>query len=451
MSSQHTAQLQIQFLVVGGGVAGLACAYALAIAGHEVTIIEKGALDAKTEGSVRCPPNMTRLLKRWPGMAALFDERATPVSGLSFRDGQTGVPIGFMRFYEELMSDLRADFLALKHDDLRRHLDFLCASSGQVRFVHGHVVGLSKESVDDGVSVSLQDGRILSGDIIVGADGHQSVVRKLFFDEREPSDVVVTWQVHLVIPTQAVLDRGLANEHEFTIWAGDNSMMSGILDTASKNFYLGICTTGPVAALNCDWFKSYDNTFLPDFDLAGYDPRIHELIDCATDCHPTIQTIHENRDAVAPNSKVILIGDAANSVLLHGTHNTSMAIEDAMTLGSLFSRVRTREKIKKAIGVYDDLREPRVEQIRKSEYASLKEISLPQGVERQRRDDALQLTLQPEYATYEDCSDSDDLIEAWEPYIDAFKYDAVEAVDDWFSQLGSFFENVPPYINIVVA
>lgn len=38
---EYTAQRRLRFLVVGGSIAGLACAYALQSAGHDVEVYER--------------------------------------------------------------------------------------------------------------------------------------------------------------------------------------------------------------------------------------------------------------------------------------------------------------------------------------------------------------------------------------------------------------------------
>ena len=74
----------INFLIIGGGIAGLACAFALRRVGHRVIVLEKDAnVDgdgvsgkylrfssysrflSKTCGGIRLPPNGTKILFDW--------------------------------------------------------------------------------------------------------------------------------------------------------------------------------------------------------------------------------------------------------------------------------------------------------------------------------------------------------------------------------------------------
>jgi 2-polyprenyl-6-methoxyphenol hydroxylase-like FAD-dependent oxidoreductase len=47
MSGNHQASLKIKFLIVGGGLAGLACAYALRVSGHETVVVEQRSVKTK--------------------------------------------------------------------------------------------------------------------------------------------------------------------------------------------------------------------------------------------------------------------------------------------------------------------------------------------------------------------------------------------------------------------
>ena len=64
ISSQRTDN----FVFWTEGVAGLATAYALRLAGHHVTIYEaQGFFNAGYKGGQRIPPNVSKILKEWVG------------------------------------------------------------------------------------------------------------------------------------------------------------------------------------------------------------------------------------------------------------------------------------------------------------------------------------------------------------------------------------------------
>jgi salicylate hydroxylase len=67
--------------------------------------------------------------------------------------------------------------LTTKYDDLHRLLYRLATSTG-TKVVHGACV--TQVSVDYGAQIShalLANGEVMNADIIIGADGHKSIVR----------------------------------------------------------------------------------------------------------------------------------------------------------------------------------------------------------------------------------------------------------------------------------
>src|SRR5437763_15474867 len=57
-------------LVVGGGIGGLAAAYAMRRAGHEVRVLEQAAEFGEVGAGLQLAPNATRVLDEW----GLLDE-----------------------------------------------------------------------------------------------------------------------------------------------------------------------------------------------------------------------------------------------------------------------------------------------------------------------------------------------------------------------------------------
>ncbi|KAJ7228328.1 hypothetical protein GGX14DRAFT_692402 [Mycena pura] len=470
------AALALKFVVIGGGLAGLACAYALRTSGHEVVIIEQNASNTKTDGSIRCPPNDFGAVvpKRYGFvLRTLLFLRAS----LKFEAGATSEPVGFMKFYRQIMSDLGGEFLVLqvhflrlllmqsaelsfaveKHDDLRRQLTYLCLAAG-VDIMTGTAINI-KTVQEYLVYVTLENGGAVQGNIVIGADGHNGFVRAFVTpDDMEPEHFVTAWvfnsqvdafvsrtqRVNISISTDHMLEheelRSLCEENQFTIWMGSGSSMNGVLDTTCETFNLAICTPTllDLPASN-DWYKNCDVADLP-FDLSEYDPRLKQLIQLGHSCRPTIQPIFEVEDVVSLDGTIVLVGDAAHCVAMHGSHNTSMAIEDAVTLGALFAHLARRDQIPVLLETYDELRQHRTRATQVSEFQSLLQISLPSGEHQEARDATLRLTNDREFEDFEDCyRDAETgvmsvLVQIWEGYLVQFDHDADEVVDSWWTK-----------------
>lgn len=113
MSKSRTAPLKLRVVVVGGGIGGLASAFALSKAGHYVHVIEKaesfdqarpvfclrvvqsaaGRADPplavltdhpQQAAGIRIPPNLARILFRW-GLGPQLVKAAIKCNRLAFR------------------------------------------------------------------------------------------------------------------------------------------------------------------------------------------------------------------------------------------------------------------------------------------------------------------------------------------------------------------------------
>ncbi|KAJ7176408.1 hypothetical protein C8R43DRAFT_975572 [Mycena crocata] len=423
MLSNHGSVLALKFLVVGGGLAGLACGYALRIAGHDIVIIEKNDETTKTEGSIRSPPNMTRILSKWPGMKDFLQTHAT-------RSGDASQPLGFMKFHDRIMSDLEADFLFVQHDDLKHELLRLCSTAGVV-FKHSKAVDILKSA--GSVAVTLEDGKTLLGDVVIGADGRDSWVRSFVVEDELWAKYVVPG-ANISISTKLMREHNefssLCDKQQYTIWMGNGSSITGIFDDKCETFNLTICSPYTIDSPDCDWYTSHPVSELP-FDLSGYDARLQKLVQLGSSCRPTVHRVLEQEDVTSRDGTVALVGDAAHSVL----------IEDAVTLGKLFSHLTNRKQIPVFLAAYEEIRQPRTGATQTSEYQSLVQISLPRGSQQEARDAQLHLTLGLEFDDFENVEASDLLVQAWDQYLVLFSHDASEEVDNWWSKWGVFTEN----------
>ncbi|KAJ7482369.1 hypothetical protein B0H11DRAFT_1723751 [Mycena galericulata] len=471
------ASFSIKFIVVGGSVSGLSCGYVLRKAGHEVILLV-GTGNARSEsgsfGSIKSPPNMTRLLNGWPGMATSLGKHATRCSGYDFYItgcSDTSETLGFMKFHEEIMSELQADFVILqvihlvflvldsskdqinKHDDLRRHLTSLCSAVGVV--IEYGCKAVDVKLADGGsVNVVLEDGKILHGDIVIGADGHNSFVRGLVVEGDLQATHTVTGyyepRANISISTKDMKEnpdlKSLYHPNEvhfylfsLTIWMGNGSSVVGTVDSTGEKLNLSICFPTHQETAEGDWYGNHPLAEKLPFELSEYDPRLFQL---GYTCCSTVHQVFEQDDIIGLDGTVVLVGDAAHSALIHGSHNSSMAIEDTVTLGRLFSHLSNRRQIPLLLHAYQEIRYPRTTATQDSEYQSLVQISLPRGALQEGRDAALKETLSKAFEDFQNCGKSEMIQQTWAEYLVLFSHDANEEVDNWWTMWGSVVDGL---------
>ncbi|KAJ7657289.1 hypothetical protein DFH06DRAFT_1473272 [Mycena polygramma] len=438
-----TVKGQIEFVIVGGSVAGLCAAYTLRQSGHDVVVLDKRDELADTYGGLRVPPNMTRLLESLPGMKKVIETHGNECEGMTFLYGDTSKVLGRMLFVEETMEDLGCKFHMIPYDILIRHLIHLCRQSG-VRLEFRTEVASADVAPGERPSVLTTTGKRFEGDVLVGADGRSSIIRDLVHqteDEDDDSDSDSCSEhshgvgVHEVIGAAFSIRRStlkndpelfaLVNSNEYMVWPG-----SGILVTGHKCGPEHYILTGEIigahpTALDLDWDP---HAPFPDVEaeLAQFEPRVTALVKAASHCHQTIQRFPVVRRLTNGSAGIVVIGDAAHTIPIHETHNASIAVEDGFALGRIFSYVTTRDQIPYLLSGYREVRQGRSTATELSELRAIKVITLPPGPARDSRNAALAIA-----HGADDMSD-EHFAAAWEDYIIQFNYDAQEAVDEWW-------------------
>ena len=156
--------------VIGAGPGGLAVARGLLGAGHQVRVYERAA-DLRLEGAA---------VTLWPNGTAALTALGVPLDGLGPRidvldvlDRRTGEGEPLLRVHTARLS---ARFAAPTLSALRRALVerlFAVLPAGTVAF------GKTCQSVDPATGrVTFTDGTSVEADVVIGADGHSSAVRR---------------------------------------------------------------------------------------------------------------------------------------------------------------------------------------------------------------------------------------------------------------------------------
>ncbi|WP_372664990.1 FAD-dependent monooxygenase [Amycolatopsis kentuckyensis] len=156
-------------LISGAGVAGPTLAYWLARAGFRPTVVERAA-GLRSSGSpvdVRGPAS--RVADRM-GITAKLREASTAVTSLKFVD-DAGRRTGRVAMGGDSGIELpRTDLAAILHEAARQDAEFV---------FHDSITELSQD--DGGVDVTFERGAPRRFDLVLGADGLHSGVRRLAF------------------------------------------------------------------------------------------------------------------------------------------------------------------------------------------------------------------------------------------------------------------------------
>jgi FAD-dependent urate hydroxylase len=329
-------------LIVGGGIAGLALAPVLARSGVAVDVIEREPAWRHAGTGMYLPGNAARALRAL-GLEARVASRAVEIARQRFCDHRGRL------LCEVDVAELWAaagPCLALHRADLH---GLLREAAGDVPLRTG--LAVKRLAQRDGiVSVGFSDGTSGEYDLVVGADGIHSAVRRLTFAPTAAPRPVgqIGWRFLAPRP------------REVTTW----SVMLG-----RGTALLTVPLAGDRVYCSCDVVSPRDHhtaELVPAERLGELfaefaDPAatLLDALDAATDIHVArIEEVALDRWA---HEHVVLIGDAAHAASPNMAQGAAMALEDALVLSHCLRDIRA---IPDALVAFEARRRPRTDWVR---------------------------------------------------------------------------------------
>ena len=317
---------QYKIIIAGAGIGGLTAAASLLRRGHRVEVYEAAAELGEVGAGIQSSANAVKVLYSL-GLRADLEWVAVRPQAYNFRRYDTGdtiqsVPLGTR--HEERFG---APYLQLYRADLHAIL------AAKVRQLAPECIRLNSRieafvESEDGVTVTLAGGRQVQGDLLIGADGIKSAVRKQIVGDT-PADYTgqVAWRV--VIPT----DRLPANflQPNVDVWCGPGRHAVIYYLRAGKLLnFVGLVKyegwTEESWTVRCSWDEL-------KADFAGWHSTIQTILDAA-DRDQCYRWALNNRPSLPfwSTPRATLLGDAAHPTLPYLAQGAAMAIEDAAVL-----------------------------------------------------------------------------------------------------------------------
>jgi 2-polyprenyl-6-methoxyphenol hydroxylase-like FAD-dependent oxidoreductase len=304
-------------LVVGGGIAGLSVAIGLDDKGYDVEVVEKNASWSVYHVGIVVQANFLRALDAI-GLGQNAAAAGYAYNGVRFVD-MAG------NYVEELPGKPAADGLpgnlGLTRPALHHVLQTRVAEMGIP--VRTGVTFTDMKDTGEAVEVTFSDNTRGTYDLVIGADGNYSAVRKAIFPEA-PAPAYTgqgVWRYNL--PRPADLNWG-------HVWLGKDGGKAGYIPLSADTMYVWAV------------FGEPGNPYFPPETLAdqmrkrleGYGGQMAVFRDQITD---PAQVVYRPLEAIIMpdpwyRGRVMLIGDAAHSATPHLGQGAAMAVEDAVVL-----------------------------------------------------------------------------------------------------------------------
>ncbi len=313
-------------LIAGGGIGGLAAAYALSRKGHDVHVLEQAAEFGEVGAGIQLGPNVFRMFDRLE-LTEAIDETVVYPDALVMMDGLSGeqvtcIPVNTPEF----MDHFQYPYGVIYRPDLHKVFLDLCEATDFVQLsTDVSVTGM--EDLGTHVRVSTSDGGRLDGVALIGADGLWSTVRQHIVADGKP-------RVSGHIAYRAVLDTpevpDINRKNTVILWAGPKTHLVHYPLHKGEIFNL-------VSVFHSDRYEE-------GWDVYG---DIAELRERFTGQHEGVLGMLEkieawrmwvlcDREPVGnwTNGRITLLGDAAHPMLQYLAQGACMAIEDAVCLAN---------------------------------------------------------------------------------------------------------------------
>jgi len=166
---------RLNILISGAGIAGCTLAYWLAHHGHSATVVERSGALRSSGAPVDVRGPAADVAERM-GIVPRLREASTRISGLTFleRTGRRAAHVDL----EALRRSIAPKDIELPRGDLAMILHE--AAGNRAEFIFGDSIALLNDD-GRGVEVTFEHGQPRRFDIVVGADGLHSNVRRLAF------------------------------------------------------------------------------------------------------------------------------------------------------------------------------------------------------------------------------------------------------------------------------
>ena len=301
-------------LISGAGVAGPTLAYWLSRSGFQPTVVERSEGQRSSGNPVDVRGEAMDVAERM-GVLPRLREAATSVSGLAFVNA-AGRRIGRIPVGKADGTELevpRADLAAVMYDAARERAEFVFGDS---------ITALRQDAA--GVDVTFATGAPRRFDLVVGADGLHSAVRRLVFG---PASGYVR---HLGMYV-ATLQLGYPADDPSTVLMYNLPGRSVSVHPVNGNAMAAFIFRSPaIAGLDNRDTAACKQIVLDAYRDGGWElPRLLDRVRAADDLY--FDSVSRVRLPSWSRGRVALLGDAASCMSLFG-NGSSLAIAGAATL-----------------------------------------------------------------------------------------------------------------------
>jgi 2-polyprenyl-6-methoxyphenol hydroxylase-like FAD-dependent oxidoreductase len=345
----HNSGLNV--IIVGAGIGGLASAIGLRQAGHTVNLFEKSKFGNEIGAAIVLPANVYHILKK-----------------LGVNPEEHGSNSEDIRNFHSEKGDLLAEHDFRGYGGTTRlihRVDLHEALKGRAT-AHGIQINLSSpvENVDpETATITLANGEKFSGDVVIGADGIHSAIRKFIVPDTPLPFVFHVSMFRMLIPRSK-----LENSEETALFINPAGKMTVFQSNTGKRLVTYPCRSNTIINVAALFPTALLKPYKDDVELKQH------MLEVFSDFHPSIGALLAAADAPGlwtlydlpalptwTRGRTTLIGDAAHPLLPYAAQGGAQALEDAAAISVLLGRGTTAADVHDRLQLFFDVRHERVE------------------------------------------------------------------------------------------
>jgi 3-hydroxybenzoate 6-monooxygenase len=349
-----TQEQHVPLLVVGGGIGGLATALAVARTGRAVHLIEQAPEFAEIGAGLQIGANATRVMHRL-GVLEAMERAAVHPERATMRDALTGEKLTGLTLGNTYRDRYGFPYLVMHRSDLLQILLDACTSEPSITLENNRTVTdvhLDAESV----RVDCADGSRYRADVVIGADGLRSRLRRLFVEDEPVCSGYVAYRG--TMPIEEVPTDVEAND--VVLWIGPRMHLMQYPVRAGALY-------NQVAVFHSESFASGREQWgTPDELDAVYADTIEPVRRSAASVSRARHWPLYDREPLDSyvRGRVALLGDAAHPMLQVLGQGACQAFEDAVCLADQLAA--HPQDVEKALASYEEARLPRTTQCQRT-------------------------------------------------------------------------------------
>jgi len=316
--------------IVGAGLGGIAAALLLRQEGFDATLYEQAPGFSRLGAGIHVGPNVMKIMRRL-GLEPAMEAMGSHPDYWYSRNGADAAILSQIPLGDFARRTYGAAYLTVHRGDF--HQLMVDAVPPGALLYDKRLTAIDDRG--DEVVLSFADGTRTVADIVIGADGVNSVMREHMLGAEAPR--YTGWVAHrAVFPASALARFDMPFDSCVKWWSEDRHMMVYYVTEKQDEYYY---VTG-VPQAEWDMTKSSMPSSQEEMReaFAGYHPMVQALIDACSDISkwPLLE-----RDPLPlwSRGRMVMLGDACHPMKPHMAQGAAMAIEDAAMLARCLKQV----------------------------------------------------------------------------------------------------------------